>query len=96
MKKELIYRYIPLATLFTAMGIIFPIFFHLVGLGSAFLPMFLPIIMAITRVCRLLIATSSNNEMENAYSKHITKTRIHGWRNCSLPAPKAILKRFAV
>ena len=45
MKKELIYRYIPLATLFTAMGIIFPIFFHLVGLGSAFLPMFLPIIM---------------------------------------------------
>jgi hypothetical protein len=45
MNKEFIYRYIPQATLFTAMGIISPVFFHLVGLGSAFLPMFLPITM---------------------------------------------------
>jgi hypothetical protein len=39
--KEL--RQIPLVALFTALGIIFPQFFHLLGLGSAFLPMFLPV-----------------------------------------------------
>ncbi len=38
-------RYPPLAALFTALGVIFPLFFHLVGLGSTFLPMFLPILM---------------------------------------------------
>jgi hypothetical protein len=45
MQDELVYRYIPLATLFAALGIIFPFFFHLVGLGKAFMPMFLPIVM---------------------------------------------------
>lgn len=40
----MIYRYIPIAALFSALGVIFPIFFHLFGLGSTFLPMFLPII----------------------------------------------------
>lgn len=41
--KEL--RQIPLAALFTALGIIFPQFFHLLGLGSGFLPMFLPLML---------------------------------------------------
>jgi len=45
MQEELVYRHIPLASLFAALGVIFPIFFHLIGLGSTFLPMFLPIIM---------------------------------------------------
>jgi hypothetical protein len=44
MNTQLVYRYIPLAALFSALGVIFPIFFHLVGLGSTFLPMFLPLI----------------------------------------------------
>ncbi len=37
-------RQIPLAALFAAMGVILPQFFHLVGLGAMFLPMFLPVI----------------------------------------------------
>lgn len=45
MQDELVYRYIPLATLFAALGIVFPFFFHLVGLGKTFMPMFLPIVM---------------------------------------------------
>lgn len=45
MEKEFIYRFIPLAALFATLGIIFPIFFHFLGLGSAFLPMFIPVIM---------------------------------------------------
>jgi len=38
-------RQIPLAALFAAMGVILPQFFHLVGLGAMFLPMFLPVIL---------------------------------------------------
>ncbi len=45
-EKTEIYRSIPLAALFAALGVVFPMFFHLLGLGSAFLPMFLPILMA--------------------------------------------------
>ncbi|OGB63772.1 MAG: hypothetical protein A2Y94_00575 [Caldithrix sp. RBG_13_44_9] len=45
MEKEYIYRFIPLAALFSALGLIFPVLFHFLGLGSAFLPMFIPIIM---------------------------------------------------
>ncbi|OPX32938.1 hypothetical protein B1H10_06770 [candidate division KSB1 bacterium 4484_188] len=45
MESENISRYVPLAALFAALGLIFPVFFHLVGLGSTFLPMFLPILM---------------------------------------------------
>lgn len=35
-----------LGGLFTAISLVFPILFHAVGLGSSFLPMFYPIIMA--------------------------------------------------
>ncbi|MBN2365030.1 MAG: hypothetical protein EH225_02845 [Calditrichaeota bacterium] len=45
MEKNTIYRHIPLAALFSTLGVVFPLFFHFVGLGSAFLPMFLPVIM---------------------------------------------------
>lgn len=45
MEKEYIYRFIPLAALFSTLGLIFPVLFHFLGLGSAFLPMFIPIIM---------------------------------------------------
>lgn len=38
-------RQIPLTALFAATAVILPQFFHLVGLGPAFLPMFLPIMM---------------------------------------------------
>ena len=38
-------RQIPLAALFAALGIILPQFFHLLGLGSTFLPMFLPLML---------------------------------------------------
>lgn len=48
MDETYIYRFIPLASLFATLGVIFPIFFHLVGLGSAFLPMFIPVIMGAT------------------------------------------------
>ncbi len=44
MEKESIYRHIPLAALFSTLGVLFPLLFHFAGLGSAFLPMFLPII----------------------------------------------------
>src|SRR4030042_2497669 len=37
-------RQIPLTSLFVALAIIFPMFFHMFGLGSTFLPMFLPVI----------------------------------------------------
>jgi hypothetical protein len=40
-QKEL--RQIPLVALFAALAIIFPQFFHFLGLGSVFLPMFIPI-----------------------------------------------------
>ena len=36
-------RQIPLVALFSALGILFPQFFHFLGLGPAFLPMFIPI-----------------------------------------------------
>ena len=42
-EKEL--RQIPLAALVAALGIILPQFFHLLGLGSGFLPMFLPLML---------------------------------------------------
>jgi hypothetical protein len=45
MENEAIYRHIPLAALFATLGVIFPVFFHFTGLGSAFLPMFIPVIM---------------------------------------------------
>ena len=38
-------RQIPLTALFAAVAVILPQFFHLIGLGSAFLPMFLPIML---------------------------------------------------
>jgi hypothetical protein len=40
-QKEL--RQIPLVALFSALGILFPQFFHFLGLGPAFLPMFIPL-----------------------------------------------------
>jgi hypothetical protein len=43
--KEQEIRQIPLTALFAAVGIILPQFFHLLGLGSTFLPMFLPVMM---------------------------------------------------
>ena len=36
-------RQIPLVALFSALGILFPQFFHFLGLGPAFLPMFIPL-----------------------------------------------------
>jgi hypothetical protein len=36
-------RQIPLAALFSALAILFPQFFHFLGLGPAFLPMFIPV-----------------------------------------------------
>ncbi|MBD3224921.1 MAG: hypothetical protein GF313_09335 [Caldithrix sp.] len=36
-------KQIPITALFLALGVIFPQFFHLLGLGAAFLPMFLPV-----------------------------------------------------
>jgi len=38
-------RQIPLTALFAALGVVFPQFFHLLGLGPTFLPMFLPVMM---------------------------------------------------
>jgi niacin transporter len=38
-------RQIPLTALFAATAVILPQFFHLIGLGQAFLPMFLPIML---------------------------------------------------
>jgi len=37
-------RHIPLAAMFTALGVLIPQLFHLLGLGATFLPMFLPIL----------------------------------------------------
>ncbi len=45
MENRSIYKHIPLAALFATLGVIFPVFFHITGLGSAFMPMFIPIIM---------------------------------------------------
>lgn len=39
-------RQIPLAALLTVMGVILPQFFHWLGLGATFLPIFLPVIFA--------------------------------------------------
>lgn len=36
-------RQIPLTSLFIAFGVVIPQFFHLFGLGSTFLPMFIPV-----------------------------------------------------
>lgn len=38
-------KQIPLTAMFAAFGVILPQFFHLVGLGSTFLPMFIPVIL---------------------------------------------------
>lgn len=38
-------KQIPLTALFAALGVLLPQFFHLVGMGSIFLPMFLPVMM---------------------------------------------------
>ena len=38
-------RLIPLTAMFAAAGIIIPQFFHLLGLGATFLPMFLPVML---------------------------------------------------
>ncbi|MBU1099759.1 MAG: ECF transporter S component [Bacteroidetes bacterium] len=43
-EKEL--RQLPLTALFIAIGIVLPQLFHLLGLGSIFLPMFLPVYLA--------------------------------------------------
>jgi hypothetical protein len=48
MTSENIYRYIPISALFAILGVIFPVLFHFTGLGSTFLPMFLPVVMAST------------------------------------------------
>lgn len=39
-------RNIVLSALFIALGIIIPILFHAVGMGSVFLPMHIPVILA--------------------------------------------------
>jgi len=38
-------RQIPLTALFAALGVVFPPVFHIFGLGSTFLPMFLPVML---------------------------------------------------
>jgi hypothetical protein len=45
MMKETELRQIPLTSLLAVAGIILPQFFHLLGLGSVFLPMFLPVML---------------------------------------------------
>ncbi len=45
MKTRLSARDLTVGALFVALGIIIPLFFHLVGLGSAFLPMHLPVLL---------------------------------------------------
>ncbi|MBE0643850.1 MAG: hypothetical protein IH600_07195 [Bacteroidetes bacterium] len=50
-------RRIPLAAMFTALGVLFPQLFHLLGLGSAFLPMFLPVLTAGMLLPRRLACT---------------------------------------
>lgn len=39
-------RLLPMAAMFTALGVLFPQLFHMLGLGSTFLPMFLPVLAA--------------------------------------------------
>ena len=39
-------RRLPLAAMFTALGVLFPQMFHMLGLGATFLPMFLPVLAA--------------------------------------------------
>ncbi|MDT8323829.1 MAG: ECF transporter S component [Bacteroidota bacterium] len=39
-------RRLPLAAVFTALGVLLPQLFHALGLGAAFLPMFLPVLAA--------------------------------------------------
>jgi hypothetical protein len=48
LQTENIYRFVPLSALFSVLGILFPLLFHLIGLGSTFLPMFIPVVMAST------------------------------------------------
>ena len=48
MTSQNIYRYIPISALFAILGVLFPVLFHFTGLGSTFLPMFLPVVMAST------------------------------------------------
>ena len=43
--KESELRQIPLTALFAAVAVVLPQFFHLLGLGATFLPMFLPIML---------------------------------------------------
>lgn len=43
--KENELRQIPLTALFAAVAVVLPQFFHLLGLGATFLPMFLPIML---------------------------------------------------
>lgn len=44
--REEYVRRIPLAAMFTALGVLFPQMFHMLGVGSTFLPMFLPVLAA--------------------------------------------------
>ena len=39
-------RDIVIGAIFSGLGVVFPILFHLIGLGSVFLPMFLPVVTA--------------------------------------------------
>lgn len=50
-------RRIPLAAMFVALGVVVPQVFHWFGLGSAFLPMFLPVMMGAVLLPRALAAT---------------------------------------
>ena len=40
-----IYRKLPLTAMLAALAVVVPIFFHLLGLGSTFLPMFQPVVL---------------------------------------------------
>lgn len=50
-------RSIPLAAMFTALGVLLPQVFHWFGLGSTFLPMFLPVLSAAMLLPRGLACT---------------------------------------
>jgi hypothetical protein len=50
-------RRIPLAAMFTALGVLLPQVFHWFGLGSTFLPMFLPVLTAAMLLPRMLACT---------------------------------------
>ena len=45
-RKQEQLRRLPLAAMFTALGVLLPQIFHALGLGSTFLPMFLPVLAA--------------------------------------------------